>query len=209
MIEETHHLELIHRLVGYVERAREPRTLTFSHPLVGVEIGVDRGQLSEALLGVFPDLRLHMIDLWGEYPDGSHYRTTGDVRAARSQRKWDEIYANAKERLAFAGSRAVFHRMTSNSAASEADSLGIGDGTLDFVFVDGDHSYEGCRNDILNWAPKVKADGVFGGHDWDNPKCGRVRDGVQRAVEQICNEQERQYELGYGMTWFFKGPHHI
>jgi predicted O-methyltransferase YrrM len=41
------------------------------------------------------------------------------------------------------------------------------DGSIDLLFIDGDHSYEGCLADLSHWYPKVKPDGVILGHDYD------------------------------------------
>ena len=41
------------------------------------------------------------------------------------------------------------------------------DGSLDFVFIDADHSYDAVRADIAAWLPKVKHRGVLAGHDYD------------------------------------------
>jgi predicted O-methyltransferase YrrM len=50
-------------------------------------------------------------------------------------------------------------------------------GTIDFVFIDGDHSYDACRADILAWSPYVKRGGVIAFHDF-----GSRADGVTRAI---------------------------
>ena len=49
------------------------------------------------------------------------------------------------------------------------------DGSLDYVFVDGDHSYEGALADIRNFLPKLKKGG------WMFIQDGT--DGVKQAVE--------------------------
>jgi len=36
---------------------------------------------------------------------------------------------------------------------------------LDFVFIDGDHSYETTLKDLIDYWPLVKTGGVFAGHD--------------------------------------------
>ena len=53
------------------------------------------------------------------------------------------------------------------------------DHSVDFVFIDGDHSYEGCKKDILAWLPKMKKNSVLAGHDyaWHEP--------VKRAVADV------------------------
>ena len=50
-------------------------------------------------------------------------------------------------------------------------------GTIDLIFIDGDHSYEACRDDIAAWSPFVKPGGVIAFHDF-----GSRADGVTRAI---------------------------
>ena len=50
-------------------------------------------------------------------------------------------------------------------------------GSLDFVFIDAEHTFEAVVSDIRAWLPKVKHGGCIAGHDLD-------WDGVKRAVEQ-------------------------
>ncbi len=50
-------------------------------------------------------------------------------------------------------------------------------GTIDFIFIDGDHSYEACKADIEAWTPLVKKGGVIAFHDF-----GSRADGVTRAI---------------------------
>lgn len=52
------------------------------------------------------------------------------------------------------------------------------DESIDFLFIDGDHTYKGCYTDIKNWFPKVKKGGIIGGHDYSEPTCG-----VKMAVD--------------------------
>lgn len=48
------------------------------------------------------------------------------------------------------------------------------------VFIDGDHSYESCKEDILAWHPKVKRGGILAGHDYSD-----TFPGVMKAAEEI------------------------
>ena len=50
-------------------------------------------------------------------------------------------------------------------------------GDVDFIFIDGDHSYDACKADILAWSPFVKRGGVIAFHDF-----GSRADGVTRAI---------------------------
>ncbi len=40
------------------------------------------------------------------------------------------------------------------------------DNSIDFVYIDADHSYEAVKNDINAWLPKVKPNGILAGHDY-------------------------------------------
>jgi hypothetical protein len=42
----------------------------------------------------------------------------------------------------------------------------VADGSLDFVYLDADKSYEAVAADIRAWWPKLKPGTYFGGHDW-------------------------------------------
>src|ERR1700756_2143001 len=60
----------------------------------------------------------------------------------------------------------------------------IPDGTLDFVFLDGNHEYANVKREIETYLPKLKPGGLMGGHDYyDQP-------GVRRAVNEKFTEVE-------------------
>jgi len=63
--------------------------------------------------------------------------------------------------------------------------------SVDLVFIDADHSYQGCSIDIKAYTPKVNTNGILSGHDIDFP-------GVNKAV----NEQVKTYEVGPNNVWF-------
>jgi len=56
------------------------------------------------------------------------------------------------------------------------------DESIDLLFVDGDHSFEGCLRDLRNWYPKVKPNGVILGHDYD-------WETVRAAAQQFAREK--------------------
>ncbi len=53
------------------------------------------------------------------------------------------------------------------------------DESLDFVYIDGNHNIEAISNDIISWLPKIKPNGVIGGHDYNinpiNKRAGYVK----------------------------------
>lgn len=46
---------------------------------------------------------------------------------------------------------------------------------VNVIFIDGDHSYEGCKADIDNWYPQMAKDGVMLFHDCDDSSPGVVQ----------------------------------
>ena len=54
------------------------------------------------------------------------------------------------------------------------------DNSIDFIYIDGCHQYEFVKNDLINYFPKIKQDGIISGHDY----ClGWI--GVKTAVDEF------------------------
>ncbi len=168
---------------------------------LGVEIGVFAGEMSRALLKASPELNLIMVDSW-EGGGRAYEVDSGDWHAGLAQQTQDEFMRQARKRVAFAGGRAEILHMRS------VDAAGIGelDDCLDFVFIDADHSYEGCAADIAAWAPQIRPGGLLCGHDYQNP--GFPQFGVTRAVDEFVSRHGLTLELGENFCWFVKIPQH-
>ena len=59
---------------------------------------------------------------------------------------------------------------------------------MDFVYLDGRHHYEGIKEDIKSWFPKVKPKGILCGHDYLNTIIGKTHFGVKKAVDEFALE---------------------
>jgi predicted O-methyltransferase YrrM len=159
--------------------------------IVGAEIGVLNARTARELLQHRPLLTHIMIDPWEVPEPGSSYALEADTNAQKSQAEHNKAYLLTKQRTAFAGKRAIIKKMYSAEAVED-----IKDGSLDFVFIDGDHSYAGCSNDIKLWKSKVKKGGWIGGHDYAHPKLP----GVKKAVDEAFPGMNIQ--LDDNRTWF-------
>jgi hypothetical protein len=93
--------------------------------------------------------------------------------------------------------RAFILPLPSHKAADE-----IADASLDFVFIDADHSYEGCKRDLDVWSRKLKPGGLLSGHDYANTSFQDF--GVTRAVDEFVAARGLKLELGQNYTWFAK-----
>jgi len=169
--------------------------LDLTRPVTGAEIGVFSGDLSSRLLQN-EAVTLYMVDSW--VGQGADYQgDSGDWHAGLSQEKQDAYCERAEVVTAFAEDRARILRMSSR----EASAL-VADGSLDFVFIDADHSYEGCAADIAAWLPKLKPNGLLSGHDYANHDFPKF--GVTRAVDEFVARNGMMLETGENFTWFVR-----
>lgn len=65
------------------------------------------------------------------------------------------------------------------------------DNFFDFVYIDADHSRDGCYSDLIHWFPKVKTGGILSGHDYISKEKTilyghKVEFGVIEAVTEFC-----------------------
>ena len=66
----------------------------------------------------------------------------------------------------------------------------LDDGLFDFIFIDGDHSYEGVKADFINYRPLLSRGGCIAFHDIvDTETTRRAKQGVNR----FWNELKSQY----------------
>lgn len=159
----------------------------------GVEVGVWRGIMSRELFALRPNLKLHLVDPWKTGEPGTDWWESGSVMPARPQELYDAAYKRALQTTEFASDRRVVHHMNSVEAAEEFKAK-----SLDFVFIDGDHSFSGVVADIVAWLPKIKTGGWIGGHDWDKPQRGKVTEAVRACFPDI------EIELDAESTWFIQ-----
>jgi hypothetical protein len=155
--------------------------------LVGyaAEIGVLHGDFSAALLDKWKGRGLFLVDPWQKFLDPA-YGPTGLSMTL----DWKEVYRRCRERFEPYGSRIRFIRQSSERAAQI-----IPDG-LDFVYIDGDHTYEHVLQDLRLWYAKLKPGGILAGHDiytFHHP-------GVTAAVVTFGNEMGLVVDLVNGIA---------
>ena len=66
---------------------------------------------------------------------------------------------------------------------------------VDFVYIDGLHTYEQVKKDIANYLPKIKNGGFIGGHDY-HPN--------HQGVVDAINENFKIDFLFHDTSWIFK-----
>ena len=134
-----------------------------------VEIGSWTGgsavAMSEGIRKKWSRALLHCVDPF----DVDYFRAVPGLRDALLKYKESplEIF---KRRMAFYPYTLL--RMTSKDAVNQ-----FADASVDFIFIDGNHTYEYVKQDIELWWPKVKCGGMMSGHDYGEG-------GVSRAVDE-------------------------
>jgi hypothetical protein len=120
-----------------------------------VEVGVWKGDFAKQVLErcEFIDT-YYMVDPWANLPD---WNKPFNVDAEM----FDDVYAEAMEKTAFASRRVVVLRGRLKEVIDE-----IPDESLDFAYIDGDHTLRGITIDLIRLFPKMKRNGLIGGDDF-------------------------------------------
>ena len=71
------------------------------------------------------------------------------------------------------------------------------DESLDFVFIDGDHSFEAALKDFQNYYPKIKKGGIFAGHDIQ-------LDSVRNALTYFLKERTNEVTGVTNSAWYLR-----
>lgn len=103
------------------------------------------------------------------------------------QKDYDELYEFTKNRLSKFTERISFIREESINAVNS-----FKDNSIDIIFIDAEHSYNGVKNDIKNWLPKIKKGGILAGHDYNHPNFPGVKNAVVELLGNSINV-ERGY----------------
>ena len=156
---------------------------------VVAEIGVFEGEFAEFILNTLSPSKIYMLDLFNGVcgsgdQDGNNYKNT-DLTASF-------LYLNAKY---VNDTRVEIQRGNSKDLLADLD-----DNSLDMIYIDGDHAYEGCKADLELAYQKCKTGAWICGHDYEmNMKKARHNYvfGVRKAVDEFCAK--------YGQTIHAKG----
>ena len=145
---------------------------------VCLEIGVWKGQLSEQILERNPS-KLHLIDPWihQDFP-GRFYN--------EPQEKMDKYYLEVVDKFQN-NSQVEIHREKSIDVEFPKE-------YFDWVYIDGNHSYEAVLDDLHHYYPLVKKGGYLCRDDygWTDVSCNR---GPKPAVDYFVENNKLEIEI--------------
>lgn len=147
----------------------------------GAEIGVEKGINATSILNELNIEKLYLVDSWINYKGIRVYR----INILDDYRLVSELF-RADKRIE------IIRDFSSNAVKK------IGDNSLDFVYIDGNHSYDYVYQDITLWTPKVKKGGFIAGHDIILNK------GVTEAIKDFCFERNINFIIDVPDWYFIK-----
>lgn len=160
---------------------------------IGAEIGVWMGNTSSKFLLKRPK-KVYLVDAWSVEPYkqnteatyeeylAKYAKVTGGKNESQFVKFYDKVYQDVMEKyskkknveVVRAKSQDFFRDYTGES--------------FDWVYIDGDHSFEGCLNDLEGCLPLMKKGGIILGDDYRWPfqnQGGKLngKPGVTQAVD--------------------------
>lgn len=138
-------------------------------PLVGVEVGVEKGDHS---LDIATNLRmdcLFCVDPWVPFVQEHALYWKGIS---------ENLYDETCMQLDY-----FPHVYILRMFSIEAAKLFV-DHSLDFVYIDANHEFGSIKEDIVTWLPKIRKGGVLSGHDYCDKWPG-VKRGVDRMIHKF------------------------
>lgn len=149
---------------------------------IGIEIGVWKGDSSVKFLRRAN--HLHLVDSWSpisyensnEHGNYQNYLNrysdlVGSNNPEDFQKYYDKIYQEVISR--FKNKPVTIHRQNSREFFENFNQL------VDWIYIDGDHSYEGCLFDLENSLRIIRPGGIIFGDDYNN------KPGVKQAVDEF------------------------
>ncbi|EMN5249405.1 class I SAM-dependent methyltransferase [Citrobacter cronae] len=133
---------------------------------VVAEIGVDKGDFSEKILTVCSPATLFLVDAW------------------HTERYHDGLFNSVTQRFA----KQLEDKTIDIKRGLSVETAGqFEDSSLDWIYIDTDHSYETTIRELCAYAPKIKPGGIIAGHDYTMGNFAKwYRYGVIEAVHEFC-----------------------
>ena len=119
------------------------------------EIGVYRGRFAARMLADCPAIETYyMVDPWRNLEDWNKPANTSDD-------EFERIFREAMERTGKHEDKRVVLRGTTTEVIDH-----VPDSSVDFAYIDGDHTLRGITIDLIRVFPKVRPGGWIGGDDF-------------------------------------------
>jgi predicted O-methyltransferase YrrM len=156
--------------------------------LVVAEIGVFQGKSTLAMLNYCNIKKIYLIDPFDKEIADSFNPTDGtNVNISVS------LFEETNAKLTNFLDKIIYLKEISDTAFEK-----IPDNELDFIFIDGCHTYECVYKDLINYYPKVKPGGIIAGDDFSNKFANfGVIDAVNDVLPTLGYKEVDLYKHSY------------
>jgi hypothetical protein len=150
---------------------------------IGCEIGVLAGEFAQVLYDSVKPKYFLLIDPW----DLLTIKTSSGDHNGMNITAYNnvELYSRVVNQFKDTPSVKIVKEYSQNILPT------LSDASLDWIYIDGDHSYEGVRRDLFLCESKIKPGGIICGHDYElnSKKCSINWPcvSVKQAVEEFCS----------------------
>jgi hypothetical protein len=158
-----------------------PKLLDATNSKVICEVGVQWGNNLFNMVHNSNVSEAYGVDIWRN----TENKAENDI--GLSQEEQEKIYKHVTSVADSSNNRIKIIRDYSYIACDK-----FTDKYFDLVYIDGDHSYEGCLRDMMCWWNKVKDGGILSGDDY---VLATTSVGVKFGVIQAVNEFVSKYNL--------------
>jgi hypothetical protein len=138
------------------------------------EIGIFKGEFSEIIIEKLKPSEIHLIDIFeGEMCSGN--KDGNNIVWTNLNDEYNRLKLKYEN-----DSTVKLHKGYSFDTLKNFQ-----DEYFDFIYIDGDHSYDGVKIDLQLSYLKTKKGGYICGHDYTT----QMFEGVVRAVDEFCLEK--------------------
>lgn len=148
---------------------------------IGVEIGVASGEYSLQLVKANPQMKLIGIDPYLPYSEYKDYSLITTFK---------KLESDALEKLSKIHNYEFMKEMSMDAIEK------FEDGSLDFIYIDGNHQDPFVTQDITEWSKKVRPGGIISGHDY------MVTRKAGFNVKEVIHKYTKDNNI---KTWFVLG----
>lgn len=181
---------------SFRQREEFLKDLNINNCNLAIEIGVLRGDFTLKINEILKPQKIYAVDPYYFIPN---YRDANNI----SQTKININKEIATTQLKTYDNIEQIFDTSHNFLTKQPDE------TFDFIYVDGDHRYESCLNDLqLSWQ-KLKSGGILAIDDVDaDLRTEKIRNwhGVGQAAIEFYKNHEEHFMLHYKNNVAFKKP---
>lgn len=154
-------------LIKYVSNGRDPKTLSM------IEIGSYIGESTSVFASYF-----------GKVVSVDPFENDYDLNdLACKHADFKDVYAKFLENMQ------SFENVENIRKRSDDAITDLEEGKYDFVYIDGMHTYDQVKKDIINYKKLIKPGGFIGGHDYSH-----YWPGVVKAVDESLENPDKTFQ---------------